>query len=97
MKVNIVEQSEVKEVGDAYVVNHPTMLYTDNLIVKAENGTYVACGMYDEERNKFELVDVDKPAYFVSNDKEFSYDKLIELMDNDDVEDYAEESEFSID
>lgn len=97
MKINIVNQSDVKEIGDAYVVNRITNLYTDTLVVKGEDGTYVACGAYHKESNKFELVDVERPAYFVSSDKEFSYEKLMELIDNDeDIEPYASEVEFTI-
>lgn len=96
MKINIVNPSEVNEVGDAYVVSRMTNLYTDTLIVNGEDGTYVACGTYDKKNNKFTLLDVERPAYFVSADKEFSYEKLMELVDTDDLGDYASESEFTI-
>lgn len=96
MKVVIKSQNEVQNVGDAYVVNNPNFLYSDNLVVRGEGGTYVACGTYNSEENSFELLDVERPAYFVGDDKEFSYEKLMDLADADDLGNYASEVEFTI-
>lgn len=96
MKVVIKSQNEVQNVGDAYVVNNPNFLYSDNLVVKGESGTYVACGTYNSETNTFELADVERPAYFVGDDKEFSYEKLMDLADAEDLGNYASEVEFTI-
>lgn len=97
MKIVIKNQNEVKNVGDAYVVNNPNYLYSDNLVIKGAGGVYVLCGSYDVDKNTFELLDTDKPAYFISDANEFSYEKLMDLVENDeDLGAYASEVEFSI-
>lgn len=97
MKVVIKNKEDVKNVGDAYIINNPNLLYTDNLIVKGDNVIYVVCGSYNTYTNEFDVLDVSTPAWLIRDIEDFSYDALMELAEDDNLGDYAEEVKFTID